>query len=234
MLTVEGLTAGYGRIPVVSDISMEVEAGRITAVLGANGAGKTTLVKALSGLIRPMAGRVLLAGRDITGATPSAATRAGVRLLLDGHRVFPDLSVQDNLKIAAIKTGSRREFELLCDEYFEVFPILKQKRRDYARTLSGGQQQILALIQAFLCKPRVLLCDEPSIGIAQALIPTILRELRNFASRGGAVVLVEQQIQMSLKLSDTALVMDRGSIRLSGTASEFMSDERIRKIYMGN
>ncbi len=140
----------------------------------------------------------LNAGRH-NGAAPSAATRAGVRLLLDGHRVFPDLSVHDNLKIAAIATGSRREFELLCDEYFEVFPILKQKRKDYARTLSGGQQQILALTQAFLCQPKVLLCDEPSIGIAQALIPTILKELRNFASRGGAVVLVEQQIQMSCK-----------------------------------
>ena len=233
MLEVRNLHAGYGRVPVLHDVSLEVKPGEVLLVLGANGAGKSTLLRAISGFVRPSAGSVRFAGADITGHAPEANARRGLRLVLDGHRVFPELSVADNIRLGAAVRGEREAFETLAKPVLDFFPILRSKLAQPARDLSGGQQQMLALAQAFVAKPQVLLCDEPSLGLAQALIPPILDFLRNWAKEGIGVLIVEQQIDLALSIADRALVIERGRISLAGSAEELKRDPRVQDIYLG-
>ncbi len=233
MLEISGLHAGYGRVPVLRGIDLSVAPGEIVLVLGPNGAGKSTLLRSIGGFIKPTAGTVRLDGQDITGLAPEEITRRGLRLVLDGHRVFPELSVRDNIRLGAAFRGGRPDFEAMAGPALEMFPILRQKLLDPARDLSGGQQQMLALAQAFVAQPRVLLCDEPSLGIAQMLIPPILDFLKRWAALGTAVVIVEQQIDSALAVADRAVIMERGEIRLTGTAAELRQDKRVQAIYLG-
>jgi branched-chain amino acid transport system ATP-binding protein len=233
MLEVTNLYAGYGRVPVLHDISLQVKPGEVLLVLGANGAGKSTLLRAITGFVRPTGGAVRFAGTDITGEAPEANARRGLRLVLDGHRVFPELSVADNIRLGAAARGEREAFETLAQPVLDFFPILRTKLKQAARDLSGGQQQMLALAQAFVAKPQVLLCDEPSLGLAQALIPPILEFLRNWAKAGVGVLIVEQQIDLALSIADRALVIERGRIGLSGSAEELKRDPRVQDIYLG-
>ena len=233
MLEISGLHAGYGRVPVLRGIDLSVAPGEIVLVLGPNGAGKSTLLRSIGGFIKPTAGTVRLDGKDVTGLAPEEITRRGLRLVLDGHRVFPELSVRDNIRLGAAFRGGRPDFEAMAGPALEMFPILRQKLHDPARDLSGGQQQMLALAQAFVAQPRVLLCDEPSLGIAQMLIPPILNFLKRWAALGTAVVIVEQQIDSALAVADRAVIMERGEIRLAGTAAELRRDKRVQAIYLG-
>ena len=233
VLRIVGLHAGYGRVPVLRDVNLTVARGEIVLILGPNGAGKSTLLRSVGGFIKPSAGQVALDGADITGLAPEAITRLGLRLVLDGHRVFPELTVRDNIRLGAAFRGGRPDFEAMAAPALDMFPILRRKLRDPARDLSGGQQQMLALAQAFVAQPKVLLCDEPSLGIAQALIPPILDFLKRWAALGTAVVIVEQQIDSALAVADRAVIMERGEIRLTGTADALRQDERVRAIYLG-
>lgn len=233
MLEISGLHAGYGRVPVLRDINLTVAQGEIVLILGPNGAGKSTLLRSTCGFIKPTAGRVKLDGTDVTGLLPEEITRRGMRLVLDGHRVFPGLSVRDNIRLGAAFRGGHPQFEDMAAPALDMFPILREKLHAPARDLSGGQQQMLALAQAFVAQPKVLLCDEPSLGIAQALIPPILDFLKRWAALGTAVVIVEQQIDSALAVADRGIIMERGEIRLSGTADELRRDERVRAIYLG-
>jgi branched-chain amino acid transport system ATP-binding protein len=232
MLEVKNLDAGYGRIPVLHDISLSVAPGEVVLVLGANGAGKSTLLRSIAGFIRPTRGTVSLGCTDITGHAPEENARRGLRLVLDGHRVFPELSVADNIRLGAAAKGGG-DFEALAKPVLDFFPILREKLRQPARDLSGGQQQMLALAQAFVARPSVLLCDEPSLGIAQALIPPILEFLQSWARAGVAVLVVEQQIDVALSIATRALVVERGRITLAGTADELKRDPRVQEIYLG-
>ncbi|MGH7949293.1 MAG: ABC transporter ATP-binding protein [Candidatus Binataceae bacterium] len=233
MLEVRDLDSGYGRVPVLRGINLAVHPGEVVLVLGGNGAGKTTLMRTIAGFIKPTRGSVLLDGRDITGQSPEVNARAGLRLILDGHRVFPELSVADNIRLGATVRRDRGRFEDLAGQVLEFFPILRTKLRSAARDLSGGQQQMLALAQAFVARPAVLLCDEPSLGLAQALIPPILDFLKNWARQGVAVLIVEQQIDVALSIADRAVVIERGSITLEGSAEELKRDRRVQDIYLG-
>jgi branched-chain amino acid transport system ATP-binding protein len=233
MLEVRNLHAGYGRVPVLHDVSLSVQPGEVMLVLGGNGAGKSTLLRGIAGFIKPTGGSILLNGRDITGHAPETNARDGLRLILDGHRVFPELSVADNIRLGATVRADRGAFETLAAEVLDFFPILRTKLRAAARDLSGGQQQMLALAQAFVARPAVLLCDEPSLGLAQALIPPILEFLRNWARAGTAVLIVEQQIGVALSIADRAVVIERGAITLAGTARELADDRRVQDIYLG-
>jgi len=233
MLEVRNLHSGYARVPVLHDISLAVHPGEVVLVLGGNGAGKSTLMRSIAGFIKPTRGSVMLDGRDITGQSPETNARQGLRLILDGHRVFPELSVADNIRLGAAIRADPGDFETLAGEVLDFFPILRAKLRSAARDLSGGQQQMLALAQAFVARPAVLLCDEPSLGIAQALIPPILEFLRNWARQGVAVLIVEQQIDVALSIADRAVVIERGAITLSGTAEELKRDRRVQDIYLG-
>lgn len=225
MLEVKHLSAGYGAIPVIRDLSLVAKPGEILLIGGENGAGKTTLMRAIAGFTPPDRGEVLLDGRDIAGTPPERIARAGLRLVLDGHRVFPELSVYDNLRMgAAARPGDRVGFAQAVDEIYGVFPILKEKRGAYARDLSGGQQQMLALGQAFIARPKVLLCDEPSMGLAQALLPPILAFLRKWAQSGVAIVIVEQHLEMTAPYADRAMIIERGEIKLSCQAADLQRE----------
>jgi branched-chain amino acid transport system ATP-binding protein len=233
MLEVSDLHSGYGRVPVLRGVSFTVQPGEILLILGANGAGKSTLLRTVSGFIKPQRGSVRLDGRDITGLQPEALTRLGLRLVLDGHRVFPELTVADNIRLGAAVRKDKPAFDRLSADVLNMFPALREKLHSPARDLSGGQQQMLALAQAFVAQPRVLLCDEPSLGLAQALIPPILAFLKRWAEQGTAIVIVEQQIDIALSVADHAIVIERGEVKMSGSAEELKRDARVQEIYLG-
>lgn len=221
MLEVRNLYAGYGNVPVLQDVSLTANPGEILLVGGENGAGKTTLMRAISGFNKVEKGQVLLGGRPIQGMAPEAIAQLGLRFVFDGHRVFNELSVYDNLRMgAAARKGDRAGLASAVEQIYSVFPILKEKHRAYARDLSGGQQQMLALGQAFVAQPKVLLCDEPSMGLATALLPPILGFLRHWAETGTAVVLVEQHLKLTAPYADRAMIIERGHVRFSCRADE--------------
>lgn len=221
MLEVKDVVAGYGTLPVLQQISLEANAGEILLIGGENGAGKSTLLRAIAGFNKPSAGSITLDGDTLVGKPPEAIAKAGLRLVLDGHRVFPELSVFDNLRMGmAAGRGDKALFKQAVDEIYAVFPILKEKHRQYARDLSGGQQQMLALGQAFIARPKVLLCDEPSMGLAQALLPPILAFLRRWAENGTAVIIVEQHLSVTAPYADKAMIVERGAVKFTCPASE--------------
>lgn len=220
MLEVRDVHSGYGNVPVLRNVSLEVAAGEILLVVGENGAGKSTLMRTIAGFIRPERGSILFGGKEIGGMKPELVAAQGLRLVLDGHRVFPEISVWDNLRLGGAVQRDRAAFDRSIEEVFEVFPILKDRMRQKARDLSGGQQQMLALGQAFVAQPKVLLCDEPSMGLAQALLPPILNFLRSWASRGTAIVIVEQHIDIALPMADRAVVIERGQVKVNCPAGE--------------
>jgi branched-chain amino acid transport system ATP-binding protein len=230
VLDVVDLHSGYGRVPVLRGIDLTVAPGEIVLVLGPNGAGKSTLLRTIAGFIRPTSGAIRLHGEDVAGQSPEKLVKRGLRLVLDGHRVFPELSVADNIRLGE---RDRREAARLTDEVLTMFPVLRTKFQARARDLSGGQQQMLALAQAFVAQPSVLMCDEPSLGLAQALIPPILDFLRGWARRGTAILIVEQQIDIALAMADRAMVIERGRCVLTGTADELKKGQRVREIYLG-
>ena len=233
MLEIRDLHSGYGRVPVLRGISLTVAAGELVLVLGANGAGKSTLLRTVAGFLKPYRGSVLLDGHDVTGQSPEDIAHRGMRLVLDGHRVFPELSVADNIRLGAAIAGEKGMFAEKREQVLAMFPVLREKLRQQARDLSGGQQQMLALAQAFVSQPKMLLVDEPSLGLAQMLIPPILTFLRQWAMQGTAILIVEQQIDIALSVADRAVVIERGEVKLSGTAAELKANERVREIYLG-
>jgi len=232
MLEVQGLCSGYGRLPVLQDVSLSVKPGEIVLLLGPNGVGKTTLMKTIAGFIKPSKGVVRLNNADITGHAPEEIARNGLRLVFEGHRVFPELTVADNIRLGGTRI-SRAEFMTRQERVLELFPMLRQKFRQPARDLSGGQQQMLALSQAFVAKPSVLLCDEPSTGLAQAILPPIFRLLSMWASDGAAILMIEQYVDQGLALADRGMVMERGRIVLEGSSAEISTNPKVRQVYLG-
>ena len=228
MLEAKDLCSGYGSVPVLRNVSLSVDPGEIILIVGENGAGKTTLLRTLGGFIAPTSGSVRLGGEEITGLSPEVMPDKGLRLVLDGHRVFPEISVFDNLRLGATRRITKSVFDTAIEEIFAMFPVLKQNLRVRARDLSGGQQQMLALGQAFVAQPKVLLCDEPSTGLAQALLPVILEFLKRWARLGTAIVIVEQHIRIALPVADRVLLMERGEIRWNSTAAEFEQNFAVR------
>lgn len=233
MLKVANLHAGYGKVPVLNGIDLSVAAGEVVLVLGPNGAGKTTFLKTVAGFLTVRTGSVALDGDDVTNVDPATNARNGLRLVLEEHRVFPDLTVEDNLRISSPSGMSWSETKERMAEVTEPFPILGVKMRDLARSLSGGQQQMLALSQALMRRPKVLMCDEPSRGLAQALMPAVLAFLKQRAKEGTAVIIAEQMLDVAVSIADRAVVLDHGEIAFEGTAESIVSDERVRKRYLG-
>lgn len=233
MLTVKGLSAGYEKVAILDDIDLSVTQGELVVVLGPNGVGKSTLLKAIAGFLQLSAGNVTLDNVRLNGISPEEIARHGLRLVLEGHRVFPRLSVRDNLRLGCTIAERREEDNLMLTRVLDIFPQLKFKLADPALSLSGGQQQMLALGQGMMGRPRVLLCDEPSLGLAQSLSSTIFDAIRQMVADGLSVVLVEQQVSAALEIADRAYVLEQGRIVLSGTASEVARDTRVRDVYLG-
>jgi branched-chain amino acid transport system ATP-binding protein len=230
LLSIAGLSSGYGKIRVLHGIDLEVREGEVVALLGPNGAGKTTLLRAVSGLL-PWAGSVRFAGRDLAGLNPRDAVKAGLSHVIEGHRVFRQLSVLDNLLLGAYDLP-RAERLVRVEEALALFPEIAAKRLERAVSLSGGQQQILAVAQGLVRRPRLLMLDEPSAGLSPLLVDRVLQVLRRLRETGTAVLLVEQLIDKALAVSDRVYALARGSIVLEAGADEPDLPQRLERAYM--
>jgi branched-chain amino acid transport system ATP-binding protein len=233
MLQARELTTTYGAVRALSEVSFTAAAGKVTAVLGANGAGKTTLLRTISGLVRPRSGEVLLDGSPITAVPVERMCRMGVAHVPEGRGVITELTVEENLRLGALgrATGSQR---LGLDHVFTMFPPLADRRRAHAHVLSGGERQMLVIGRALLARPKVLLLDEPSLGLAPRVVAQIFALLRRLAeSEGLTVVLVEQNARGALSIADTGVVLNLGRLVVSEKATELAADEQLRHAYLG-
>jgi len=230
LLDVTGLSSGYGKIRVLTGVDMTIRAGEVVALLGPNGAGKTTLLRAVSGLL-PSSGRVRFAGHDLAGFGPHDTVKCGLAHVVEGHRVFTQLSVADNLMLAAYDLP-RTERALRVEEVFALFPEIAAKRSERAAWLSGGQQQILAVAQGLIRRPRLLMLDEPSAGLSPVLVDRVLDVVQRLREGGTAVLLVEQLIEKALALADRVYALARGSIVLEAKTAEADLPHRLEQAYM--
>ncbi|WP_454743562.1 ABC transporter ATP-binding protein [Cupriavidus necator] len=237
MLKVEGLYAGYGSTDVLHGISLTVPKGKVVSLIGSNGAGKTTTMRALSGMIKPKRGGVLLNGKSITGLDSHRIARLGLAHSPEGRRVFPTLSVQDNLLLGAFPrlSGNRPKGNVREDleSAMELFPRLKERRRQLAGTLSGGEQQMLAMARAVMMRPDVILLDEPSMGLAPILVDEVFKIVRKLKAQEVTMLLVEQFAAAALDVSDYAYVLESGRIALEGPAEKLKGDSAVRAAYLG-
>jgi branched-chain amino acid transport system ATP-binding protein len=232
VLSVENVASAYGRIEVLHGVSMEVRVGEIVAIVGANGAGKTTLLRAISGVQPITAGRIFFSGKPIETLPAHVRVALGIVQAPEGRQLFAPLSVEDNLKLG---TWSRRAVDLGSElaRVYELFPVLGSLRLATAGTLSGGQQQMLAIGRALMAKPRFLLLDEPSLGLAPILVDQILEIIRGFKRDGVTVLLIEQNARAALAIADRGYVLETGRVTVTGTATDIQADERVRTAYLG-
>jgi branched-chain amino acid transport system ATP-binding protein len=232
MLSVEGLRSGYGRIEALHGVSIDVAAGEIVSLLGANGAGKTTLLRAISGVQPISGGRIRFEGRELDGLPAHRRVALGIAQVPEGRQVFAPLAVEDNRKRGA---WTRRDASLAAElaMMYELFPLLAARRHASAGMLSGGEQQMLAISRALMAKPRLLLLDEPSMGLAPMLVEQILDTVRRLKQSGLTVLLVEQNARAALAIADRAYVVETGRIVASGSATELLADERVQAAYLG-
>jgi branched-chain amino acid transport system ATP-binding protein len=234
-LLVDGLVAGYGEVTALNDVTVTAQAGGITAVLGANGAGKTTLLRAVSGLIRPRRGRILLADHDVAGRSPEQIVRAGIAHVPEGQGVIPELTVEENLRIGMMSwRGGRPARAAAMEEEYTRFKPLADRRRKLASTLSGGERQMLVIARALLARPRVLLLDEPSLGLAPRVMAQVMDlVVRLSRERGLTIVLVEQNARSALAVADHGVVLNLGRVVASADAATLAADVALRHHYLG-
>jgi branched-chain amino acid transport system ATP-binding protein len=233
MLSVEGLNIRYGEIVAVSRVDLAVGDGEIVALVGANGAGKSSTLNAIAGLSRGSAGKVMFDNTDITGLAPEIIARRGISLVPEGRRIFASLSVADNLRLggaAHLRAGEARVRE---EEMLDLFPVLRRYHRNKGGNLSGGEQQMLAIARALMAKPRLILLDEPSLGLAPQLIDTVFDLIADLRRSGLTVLLVEQNVALALEIADRAIVLANGEVVLAGTAKELATSDLVRQAYLG-
>jgi branched-chain amino acid transport system ATP-binding protein len=233
MLEINNLNVHFGVIHALKGISLKVEEGEIVTLIGANGAGKTTTLRTISGLKKPTNGTILFNGNDITSASAQDRVRMGISLAPEGRRIFSSLTVLENLELGAYLRRDSAEIKKDISMVYERFPILKDRRKQAAGTLSGGEQQMLAIGRALMSRPRLLCLDEPSMGLAPLLVQEIFDIIRDINQKGTTILLVEQNASMALQIASRAYVMETGKITLSGTGSDLMRSEDIKKAYLG-
>jgi branched-chain amino acid transport system ATP-binding protein len=238
MLRVDNLHAGYGLAEVLTGVNLEVKAGTVVALIGANGAGKTTTMRAISGLLTPRQGRVVVAEKEVQGLPASRIARLGLAHAPEGRRVFGPLSVEDNLLLGAYSAlphffGFHGRAAAELERVYALFPRLKERRRQLAGTLSGGEQQMLAIGRALMSRPKAMLLDEPSMGLAPVIVQEVFAIIRRLKAEGITLLLVEQFAKSALEVADYAYVMERGRIAVAGTPAELRQDERVLAAYLG-
>ena len=233
MLHVEGLSVFYGNIQALKEISIGIEPKEVVALIGGNGAGKTTTLKSISGLVRISAGRIDFLGEEITALAPEVIVKRGVAHCPEGRRVFPQLTVKENLEMGAYCRKDREGIMKDMEEVMAFFPILKERPKQPAGTLSGGEQQMLAIARALMGQPRLLMLDEPSLGLAPLVVDEIFDIIRRINGRGTPILLVEQNARMALSLAHKGYVLETGSIALHGKATELIDNEHVVKAYLG-
>jgi len=233
MLTVENLEVFHGDVRALDGVSLEVTEGAIVAIVGANGAGKTTLIRTIAGMHRPARGRIMLRGSNIAGLSSHWVCNLGVGQVAEGRQVFPTLTVAENLDVGAMLPRARSKRAQNLDRVLALFPVLAERRAQPAGTLSGGEQQMLAIARCLMGQPDLVMFDEPSLGLAPAIVQAVLQTIRDLNHEGLTCVLVEQNVAVSLKLASRAYVLENGRITLSGSGEELLADDRVRQAYLG-
>ena len=233
MLRVRDIDVFYGDAQALDRVSIDVEEGTIVAIVGANGAGKTSLIRSIAGMQRPARGRIRFRGADITGWPSHRVCNAGIGQVAEGREVFPTLTVRENLEVAALLPRARSRRAESLARVFALFPILSERDRQAAGTLSGGEQQMLAVGRCLMGRPDLVMFDEPSLGLAPTIVQEVLKTIRELNRDGLTCVLVEQNVAVSLRLADRAYVLENGQVTLTGTGSELLADDRVRQAYLG-
>ena len=233
MLEVKNLSVHYGMIQAVRNVDFKVNEGEIVSLIGANGAGKSTILKTLSGLIHPSEGEIVYLGENIASTSAKKIVEKGLVQVPEGRHVFPGLTVKENLELGAFLRKDKEEIQKDMEDVFERFPILKERKDQDAQTLSGGEQQMLAMGRALMSRPKLLLLDEPSMGLAPIFIREIFKIIQEIQKTGKTVLLIEQNAKMALSISNRAYVLETGSVVLSGTGQELLESDEIQKAYLG-
>ena len=233
MLTLERLNVFYGGIHALRDVSITVDAGEVVTLIGANGAGKSTTLRAITGLLAPKSGRIVFEGQDIAGLPAHTLVARGISMAPEGRGIFANLTVLENLEMGAFLVKDRQRVAQDVERGFTLFPRLKERTKQPAGTLSGGEQQMLAIARALMSRPKLLLLDEPSLGLAPLVCQTIFRTIDEIKAAGTTVLLVEQNANAALKHSDRGYVLETGAVNFAGSASEIAGDPRVRQAYLG-
>lgn len=232
-LRLKDLHVSYGSIKALKGVNIEIEEGKIVALLGSNGAGKTTTLKAISGIIGSDSGKILFKDQEINGVSPSKINGLGVVQSPEGRQIFPELTVEENLKIGGFTLKKRQQMKDNFERVYGYFPVLKERKKQVAGTLSGGEQQMLAIARALMASPKVLLLDEPSLGLAPLIVRDIFRILKEINEEGTTILIVEQNALQTLKISDYGYVLEVGKISIEGPANELLRDKRLIEAYLG-
>ena len=233
MLKIRDLSVHYGKIKAVRQIDMDIAQGEIVSLIGANGAGKSTTLRALSGLVKAAGGSVEFEGKDITGWSAKAIVEAGISHCPEGRQIFPRMTVMENLELGAYTRKDTKNLSVEYDKIFEYFPVLAQWRSQMGGTLSGGEQQMLAIGRALMSKPKLLLLDEPSLGLAPLLVEKIFEIIQNINREGMTVLLIEQNAWQALNIANRGYVMETGSVAVTGAAAELLHNDHVRRAYLG-
>jgi branched-chain amino acid transport system ATP-binding protein len=233
MLSVRGLCVAYGDAQALDAVDLDVGAGEVVAIVGANGAGKTSLIRAVAGILKPRAGSITFEGRPIAGLDSHVVCDLGIGQVAEGRQVFPTMSVIENLEVGAMLPRARAGARAALDRVFTMFPRLAERRDQLAGTLSGGEQQMLAIGRCLMGAPRLIMFDEPSLGLAPSVVTDVLATIRRLHVEGLTVLLVEQNVAASLRLADRAYVLENGSVALQGRGTDLLDDPRVREAYLG-
>ena len=233
LLEIRNLAVGYGGAPAISGIDLDVDEAEIVSVIGPNGAGKSTLINAIAGMLRAEDGTMRFGGADLRAVPPHQVCSQGIALVPEGRRLFPGMSVEENLDIGCYRPGARQQREQGFERAYTLFPVLQERRHQLAGTLSGGQQQMVAIARALMAQPRLLLLDEPSLGLAPSIVAEMFRIIRVIQEEGMAILLVEQNVGQAMEIADRAYVLEEGRIVASGLPQVLLSQSRIKEAYLG-
>ena len=233
VLEVQDLDLFYGDAPALAAVSLEIPKNEIVAIVGANGAGKSSLIRAIAGIERPRRGRIVFAGRDLTGLDSHEICNLGIGQVAEGRQLFPTLTVTENLVVGAMLPRAQKKLKQTMESVFELFPSLAEHKKQLAGTLSGGEQQMLAIGRCLMGRPELIMFDEPSLGLAPNVVQQLLQTIHRLNQKGLTVLLVEQNVAVSLKLSQHAYVLENGRIVVAGSGHELLNDQRVRRAYLG-
>jgi len=233
LLVLESIQAGYGEFQALFGVTLEVPEGRVISLIGANGAGKTTTLRVISGVLRPRGGAIRFRGKDISRVKPYEMVERGISHVPEGRQLFPYMSVEENLALGAYVPRCRARLKQLIEEQFELFPKLAERRKQIAGTLSGGEQQMVAIARGLMARPSLLLLDEPSLGLAPKIVEEVFEKIREVARTGVTVLIVEQNVVDGLSISDAGYVVENGTVVLTGSSKELLANEQVRAAYLG-
>lgn len=233
MLTVQNLSVKYGAFHALHDLNLSIPEGQVVSIVGANGAGKTTLINTISGLLRPVSGAIFFNGQDLTKIEGHAIASLGIAQVPEGRKLFPEMTVYENLMLGGFSARARSQRAESMEQVMELFPILRTRKSQLARTLSGGEQQMLAIGRAIMMRPRLMMFDEPSLGLAPLIVRNIFEAITTLKRDGMTILLVEQNVRQSLQIADYAYVLETGQITLQGSGQEVLDNDHTRKAYLG-